>query len=59
MILLCVLPLPFLHVVLQLYSILAANHDFSAHSLIDFAACSPPIIFTVRATRSKINYVQA
>ena len=58
MILLRVVPLILLRVVLQLHSILAVNHDFAAHSPIDFAACSPPVIFTVRTTRSKINYGQ-
>ena len=54
MILLCVVPLILLRVVLQLYSILAVNHDFAAHSPINLASCSPPIIFTVRTTHSKM-----
>ena len=57
MILLRAVPLILQRVVLQLHSILAGNHDFAAHSPIDFAACSH-IIFTVRTTRSKINYDQ-
>ena len=52
MILLRLVPLILLRVVLQLDSILAGNHDFAAHSPIDFAALSLPIIFTVQTTRS-------
>ena len=48
MILLRVVPLILLGLVLQLHCIIAGNHDFAARSRIDFAACSPPIIFTVR-----------
>ena len=58
MILLRLVPLILLRVVLQLDSILAGNHDFAAHSPIDFAAWSLPIIFTVQTKRSKINYAQ-
>ena len=47
-----------LRVVVQLHSILAGYHDLAMHSPMDFAACSPPIIFTVRTTPSKINYGQ-
>ena len=48
MILLRVVPLILLHVVLQVHSISAWNHDFAACSPIDFAVCSPPVIITVR-----------
>ena len=58
MILLREVPLILLRVVVQLHSILAKNHDFAAQSPNDFAACSPPIIFTVRTTCKKINYGQ-
>ena len=59
MILMLVVPLILLCVVLQLHSILSKNHEFAARSPIDFAACSPPVIITVRTTRSKINYGQS
>ena len=48
MILLRVVPLILLRVVLKMHCILAGNHDFAARSPIDFAACSPPVIITVR-----------
>ena len=54
MILLRVVPSILLRVVLQLHSILARNHDFAARSPINFAARSPPVLITVRTTRSKI-----
>ena len=47
MILLYVVPLILLRVVLKLLSILAVNYDSAAHSPIDFAVCSPPILTVI------------
>ena len=58
MILLREVSLVLLCVVLQLHSIIVGNHDFAGRRPIDFAARSPPIIFTLRTLRNKINYSQ-